>query len=101
MTEYLKKVADNGAGEIVLFDVDNDGTMKGASIENLKIWSEKIDLPIIQSGGIGNFKHILDIFKNTKVNGVACGSLFNFGDNTPIRARSYLRNNSFPVRTAR
>ncbi|MAV82139.1 MAG: hypothetical protein CMI90_01580 [Pelagibacteraceae bacterium] len=101
LKEYIKKVADNGAGEIVLFDIENDGIMKGASIKNLKDWSELINLPIIHSGGIGNFKHILDIFQKTKINGVACGSLFNFGDNTPIRARSYLQNNSFPVRTAR
>jgi len=101
LTEYLKKVADYGAGEIVLFDVENDGIMKGSSIENLKVWSELVNLPIIHSGGIGNFKHILDIFEKTKINGVACGSLFNFGDNTPIRARSFLQNNSFPVRTAR
>ena len=99
--EYLKKIEDNGAGEIALFDVDNDGTMKGPSIKNLQRWSNIVNLPIIYSGGIGNFKHILDIFKETKINAVGCGSLFNFGDNTPIRARSYLKNNSFPVRNAR
>ena len=79
LTEYLKKVADFGAGEIVLFDVESDGTMNGPSIKNLKVWSELVNLPMIQSGGIGNFKHILDIFETTQINGVACGSLFNFG----------------------
>ena len=33
LTEYLKKVADFGAGEIVLFDVESDGTMNGPSIK--------------------------------------------------------------------
>ncbi len=99
--EYLKKVQDNGAGEIILFDVDKDGTMEGPAIKNLRKWSEIVNLPTIYGGGIGNFKHILDIFQQTKTNAVACGSLFNFGDNTPIRARSYLKNNSFPVRNAR
>lgn len=99
--DYLKKIQDNGAGEIALFDVDKDGTMNGPSIKNLKNWSDKVNLPIIYAGGIGNFKHILDLFEQTKINAVACGSLFNFGDNTPIRIRSYLKNNSFPVRNAR
>ena len=99
--EYLKIIQDNGAGEIVLFDVDKDGTMEGPSIKNIKNWSDKVNLPTIYACGIGNFKHILDLFEKTKINAVACGSLFNFGDNTPIRVRSYLKNNSLPVRNAR
>ncbi len=101
LIEHLKRVQDNGAGEIILFNVDLDGTMKGPPIKDLEKWLVSAKLPIIYSGGIGNFKHILDIFQKTQVNAVACGSLFNFGDNTPIRARSYLKNNSIIVRNAR
>ena len=47
-------------------------------------------LPIIASGGAGNFKHILDLFLKTNASGAACGSIFHFADNNPIRVATYL-----------
>jgi cyclase len=48
--------------------------------------------PVIACGGAGHFSHMQEAFEKTKVSALACGSLFNFGDNNPIRAKAFLSN---------
>ena len=91
-------VQNLGIGEIFLNSIDLDGTMKGYDIKSIKKISKKILLPLIVSGGAGNFSHLADVFKLTDASAAACGSLFHFGDNNPIRARSYLKNQKIPMR---
>ena len=54
--------------------------------------------PIIVCGGAGNFEHLEKLFMETKVEAAACASIFHFGDNNPIRLRSYLKNKNIPMR---
>ncbi len=96
--EYVMSVQNLGIGEIFLNSIDLDGTMKGYDIKTVKKISKKILLPLIVSGGAGNFSHLADVFKLTDASAAACGSLFHFGDNNPIRARSYLKNQKIPMR---
>ena len=72
--------------------------MNGYDIETIDKLSHMLSIPLIGYGGAGNFQHIFDVFKNTEVSALACSSIFHFGDNNPIRLRSYLRNNSIPMR---
>ena len=58
-------------------------------------------IPIISCGGAGNFNHIKDLFLNIDVSAAACGSLFNFGDNNPIRAKAYLQNYGIKFRSVK
>jgi cyclase len=53
--------------------------------------------PVIVAGGAGDFSHLRDAFE-LAVDAVACGTLFNFGDNNPIRAKAYLRNYGVPLK---
>ncbi len=96
--DYAVSLQDKGAGEILLNCIDRDGKMSGYDIETINKLSEILTIPLIGYGGAGNFKHILDVFNNTKVSALACSSIFHFGDNNPIRLRSYLRNNNIPMR---
>ena len=96
--DYAKTLEEKGAGEILLNCIDRDGKMNGYDIETIDKLSCMLSIPLIGYGGAGNFKHILDVFKNTEVSALACSSIFHFGDNNPIRLRSYLRNNSIPMR---
>ena len=57
-----------------------------------KYIAEISEAPIIACGGIGNFSHIKDAFLECDLSGIACSSLFSFGDNNPIRAKNYLTN---------
>jgi cyclase len=73
---FIKKVEELGAGEIVVNSIDNDGVMQGYDIELLKQIKMNSNIPIIALGGAGKLEHIKDIFKISKVDAVACGSIF-------------------------
>lgn len=87
-----------GAGEILLNSIDRDGTMTGYDLEMAKAVANAVNVPVIACGGAGNFMHLADLLNSTAVSGAACASIFHFGDNNPIRARSYLRNLAIPMR---
>lgn len=89
----------SGAGEILCVSVDRDGQKSGLDIGFLAKVSLSSPIPFIGMGGVGNFAHLVDGFVNGGLDAVACGTLFTFGDNNPIRARAYLRNQEVTVRS--
>ncbi len=99
--DHARNLAQRGAGEILLNSIDRDGMMQGFDLAIAARLSNTVSLPVIVCGGAGNFMHLVDVFRNTAVSAVACASLFHFGDNNPIRARSYLRNHDIPMRVLR
>ena len=98
LIEHTKIVQDFGAGELLLTSVDNDGLMGGYDFSGINKLKEILRIPVIVAGGIGNFRHLAEALNHESVSGVGCGSLFHFGDNNPIRARSFLRNQGIPMR---
>ena len=90
--EHVKNLQESMVGEIFFNSIDKDGLMSGYDLNILDEVKNEIRVPLIIGGGAGNFEHLEHALKNKYVSGVACGSLFNFGDNNPIRARSYLKN---------
>lgn len=90
-----------GVGEIFLNSIDRDGLKNGYDVQTIKQIADLVSCPLIGAGGAGNFEHLEAAFKNSSVSALSCASLFHFGDNNPIRARSYLRNASVPVRRLR
>jgi cyclase len=98
LEDHIKKLIDNDVGEILINSIDCEGTMNGPD-ENLIAKVCNIStVPVISSGGIGNYDHIKNIFKNTNSSAVACGSLFNFTDSNPIRIKSYLKSYDIDLR---
>lgn len=96
--EHAMRLAGLGAGEIFLNSIDRDGMMSGYDLEVADRVAQAVTVPVIVCGGAGNFQHLAEAFQKTAVSAVACASLFHFGDNNPIRARSYLRNLDIPMR---
>ena len=90
--DNLIEKIDNYVGELFINSIDNDGSMQGMDINLFKYISSFTDTPLIGCGGVGNFNHLRDAFLECNLSGVACGSLFNFGDNNPIRAKNFLTN---------
>lgn len=97
LTQHLKKVIESGAGEILIQSIDQDGMMKGYDLELLDLVSNHCDVPIIIAGGAGKFQDLHDALING-ASAVACGSLFNFGDNNPLRAKAFLKNLGVPLK---
>ena len=80
----------NGAGEIILQSIDQDGTGMGIDLEILKEMIMKVMCPIILKGGIGKPEHIKSILLNENVNAICTANLFNFIGNTFTKTRELL-----------
>lgn len=93
-----KRSEDLGAGEILLTSIDRDGTMSGYDIELTKQVCAEVSIPVIASGGAGNYEHMLEVLDRGKASAVAAASIFHFTHQTPIEAKNYLRERGIHVR---
>ena len=88
---YINEMINIGAGEVLMNSIDCDGAMLGYDLNIIEMIRPTCTIPLIACGGAGNYSHLKEAF-DKGVNAVACGSLFNFGDNNPLRAKAYLKN---------
>jgi cyclase len=96
--EHAQRLYERGAGEIFLNAIDRDGMMQGYDLVMADLVARAVGIPVVVCGGAGHFMHLAEALGKTEVSAAACASLFHFGDNNPIRARSYLRNLNIPMR---
>ncbi|MGB5909909.1 MAG: imidazole glycerol phosphate synthase subunit HisF [Promethearchaeia archaeon] len=75
-----EKAARLGSGEILLTSMDCDGTKNGYDLELTRTFSERLDVPIIASGGAGNPQHIIDAFKLGKADAALAASIFHYNE---------------------
>ena len=85
--EWAKRVEDLGAGEILLTSIDREGTGKGFDLELLKKVCEVVSIPVIASGGAGTEEHVLEAFREARVDAVALASTLHYEALIEIRAR--------------
>jgi cyclase len=98
LDEYVDIIQDMGAGEIILTCVDKEGTNEGFDYETIKRIKKKISIPIIASGGAGEYEHMLKAFNYCNVDAVLASSIFCFSDKTPKNAKIFLQQNGINVR---
>lgn len=98
LEEHIVNMERLGAGEIFINSIDCDGMMKGYDLELIKLVLTYTTLPVIACGGAGNFMHLVDAYKQTGVGALAMASIYHFGDNNPVRARSYLKNQDINIK---
>lgn len=98
LVDHIKKMEAMGAGEFFINNITRDGMMNGYDLELINYVNNNTRLPVIACGGAGNFKHLAEAYLNTNVSGLAMASIYHFGDNNPIRARAYLKNNKVPIK---
>lgn len=92
LEDHIKTMISAGAGEIFVNSIDRDGAMQGYDIDLIKRAKAASSVPVIGCGGAGHYEHLRDGFLETNAEALACGSLFNFGDNNPLRAKAFLTN---------
>lgn len=95
---FAKEMSNLGAGEILLTSIKHDGTMTGYDIEITRKVSEAVTIPVVASGGAGNYEHMLNALLEGKASAVAAASMFHFTQQTPLEAKQYLRKHGVPVR---
>ena len=96
--DWAKKMADLGAGEILLTSMDKDGTKDGFDIELTKTISEAVSIPVIASGGVGNLDHLAEGILAGKADAVLAASIFHFGEYTVAEAKKSLSEKNIEVR---
>ena len=96
--EWAKKMADLGAGEILLTSMDKDGTKDGFDIELTKIISEAVSIPVIASGGVGNLEHLAEGILFGKADAVLAASIFHFGEYSIADVKKNLSKKNIEVR---
>jgi imidazole glycerol-phosphate synthase subunit HisF len=96
--EWAKKVESLGGGEILLTSMANDGTKAGFAIELTNLLSEKLNIPIIASGGAGTREHFAEVFEKTKATGALAASVFHFGEIPIPELKEFLKNQKIDVR---
>lgn len=97
LTDHIASVIDAGAGEIMIQSITRDGMMQGYDLNLIEQVVSLSTVPVIVAGGAGDFMDLKDAF-DYGADAVACGSLFNFGDNNPLRAKSFLKNYEIPLK---
>jgi len=95
---WAKEVEQLGAGEILLTSIDRDGTMSGYDIELIQRISKQVTIPVIASGGAGNYEHMASAFTEGNASAVAAASIFHFTQQTPLEAKFYLKSKGLDVR---
>jgi len=95
---WAREAEKRGAGEIFLTSIDRDGTMEGMDIPLIQKVVEAVSIPVIAAGGVGTLAHLREGFEKGGVSAVSAASIFNFTDQSPIKARKYLVDHGVNVR---
>ncbi|MGN6568150.1 MAG: imidazole glycerol phosphate synthase subunit HisF [Flavipsychrobacter sp.] len=95
---WIKQVADLGAGEILLTSINHDGTKNGFAIEMLRHATSITNLPIIASGGAGNAKHFKEVFVDGRADAALAAGIFHSKTLEMVILKKYLINNNINIR---
>ncbi len=96
--EWAVKMAEYGAGEILLTSMDRDGTKQGFNLPLTRAISDAVRIPVIASGGVGNLQHLVDGVKEGHASAVLAASIFHFGEYTIEQAKDAMREAGIAVR---
>ncbi len=95
---WAKRLADLGAGEILLTSIDADGTTNGYDLEVTAAVAEAVPIPVIASGGCGSADHMVDVLTRGKADAALAASIFHYGTTTVKAVKELLRGKGMLVR---
>ncbi|MFB3923821.1 MAG: imidazole glycerol phosphate synthase subunit HisF [Terriglobia bacterium] len=96
--KWARRVAELGAGEILLTSMDADGTQAGFDCELTAAISRAVKIPVIASGGAGNLEHFVEVFQRGAADAALAASIFHFETHTIRSLKEYLREHGVSVR---
>jgi cyclase len=96
--EWAKRMAEYGAGEILLTSMDRDGTKAGFDLELTRTIAEAVPIPVIASGGVGNLQHLVDGVKEGGADAVLAASIFHFAEYSIEQAKRFMALQGVEVR---
>jgi len=96
--EWARRMADYGAGEILLTSMDRDGTKSGFDLALTRAVSDAVPVPVIASGGVGSLDDLADGVQKGGADAVLAASIFHFGQHTVGEAKALMAARGIPVR---
>lgn len=95
---WAVRMAELGAGEILLTSMDRDGTRNGFELGVTRAITDAVDIPVIASGGVGTLDHLVDGVIQGGADAVLAASIFHFGEFTVPQAKAYMAERGIEVR---
>jgi cyclase len=95
---WAQEVEKRGAGELLVTSMDADGTQAGYDLALTKAIVERVEIPVIASGGAGNCQHIYEALTEGRAEAALLASLLHYGQLTIAEVKNYLQSQQVPVR---
>lgn len=96
--EHAVRLAELGAGELLVTSMDSDGTKDGYDVELTRAIADSVSVPVIASGGVGTLEHMVEGVRRGHASAVLAASIFHFGTYTIAQAHAALRAAGLPAR---
>ncbi len=96
--DWAKHCINSGAGELLINNIDFDGSLLGFDLKLVKLFSKNVNLPIIALGGAGNWEHILELFNKTNISGACTQNIYHFTNQSLLSLKDFLKKNKINIR---
>lgn len=96
--DHAVRMADLGAGELLVTSMDRDGTRDGYDLDLTRTIADAVSIPVVASGGVGNLDHLVEGVTHGHANAVLAASIFHFGEYSIADAHAALRAARLPAR---
>lgn len=96
--EHAVRLAELGAGELLVTSMDGDGTQAGYDLELTRTIADAVSVPVVASGGVGTLDHLVEGVTRGHASAVLAASIFHFGTHTIAQAHAALRAAGLPAR---
>ena len=96
--EHAVRLAELGAGELLVTSMDRDGTRDGYDLELTRAIADAVNIPVVASGGVGNLDHLVEGVREGHASAVLAASIFHFGQYSIADAHAALRAAGLPAR---
>ncbi|MBU7456366.1 imidazole glycerol phosphate synthase subunit HisF [Leuconostoc fallax] len=96
--DWAEQLVSYGAGELLVTSMDADGTKNGYDITLYDLLTQRVNVPIIASGGAGKTDDFIDVFQQTNVDGALAASVFHYGEITIPELKTTLLKKEIPIR---
>jgi cyclase len=88
--DWARRMAEYGAGEILLTSMDRDGSEKGFDLDLTRAVADAVPVPVVASGGVGNLDHFVDGVVKGHASAVLAASIFHFGRHSIGEAKRHM-----------
>ncbi|MCB2050808.1 MAG: imidazole glycerol phosphate synthase subunit HisF [Novosphingobium sp.] len=95
---HATRLADLGAGELLVTSMDGDGTQRGYDLKLTRAIADAVSVPVIASGGVGTLQHLVEGVTQGHASAVLAASIFHFGTYSIAQAHAALREAGIPAR---